>query len=39
MVADADLRAVVDAWPTLPAALRAGIAAMVRASKAGHSER
>ena len=29
---DADLRAVVDAWPTLPDAVRAGIVAMVRAA-------
>jgi hypothetical protein len=32
MVADADLRAVVDAWATLPPALRAGILAMVKAA-------
>lgn len=32
---DADLRAVVDAWPTLSAAVRAGILAMVRASLEG----
>ena len=32
---DAELAAVIDAWPTLPAALRAGIVAMVRASAAG----
>jgi hypothetical protein len=28
-----DLNAVIDAWPTLPDAIRAGIMAMVRASK------
>jgi hypothetical protein len=31
---DADLSAVVNAWPTLPAVVRAGIAAMVRAAAA-----
>jgi hypothetical protein len=30
---DADLAAVVDAWPALPAAIRAGILAMIRAAK------
>lgn len=30
--ADADLRAVVEAWPGLPAAIREGIIAMVRAT-------
>ncbi len=30
--ADSDLTALVDAWPTLPEAIRAGIVAMVRAS-------
>ena len=30
---DPDLSAVIDAWPTLPKAIRAGIVAMVRASK------
>jgi len=30
---DADLRAVLDAWPTLPAAIKAGILAMVKATK------
>ena len=29
---DTDLRAVADAWPTLPDALKTGILAMVRAS-------
>jgi len=28
---DAELQAIVDAWPTLPEALRAGMVAMVRA--------
>ena len=32
---DADLRAIAAAWPTLPAAVRAGIVAMVKASAAG----
>jgi hypothetical protein len=31
--ANADLRAVVEAWPTLPPGLRAGILAIVRAAK------
>jgi hypothetical protein len=30
--ADPDLTAVVDAWPTLPEALKAGILAMVKAA-------
>jgi len=34
---DPDLAAVVDAWPTLPAAIKAGILAMVRAGGAGGS--
>jgi hypothetical protein len=29
--ADRDLQAVANAWPTLPAAVRAGIMAMIRA--------
>lgn len=29
---DPDLRAVVEAWPTLPAAVKAGVVALVRAS-------
>jgi len=29
---DADLQAIIDAWPTLPEALRAGIVAMIRAA-------
>jgi hypothetical protein len=29
----ADLRAVVESWPTLPAAVKAGILAMVRAAE------
>jgi hypothetical protein len=32
VVADADLAAVVDAWPELPEAIRAGILAMVKAA-------
>jgi hypothetical protein len=32
-VADAHLRAVVDAWPKLPEAIRSGIVAMVAAAK------
>ena len=35
MVADADLRAVVEAWATLPATIRAGIMAMIRATNGG----
>jgi len=30
---DADLQAVIEAWPTLPDAIRAGILAMIRASR------
>jgi hypothetical protein len=30
-VNDADLAALVEAWPTLPAVIKAGILAMVRA--------
>jgi hypothetical protein len=30
-----DLADVVNAWPTLPAAIRAGIMAMVNAARAG----
>jgi hypothetical protein len=30
---DPDFRKVADAWPTLPAALRAGIVAMVKAAQ------
>jgi hypothetical protein len=29
---DPDLARIVDAWPTLPSALKAGIVAMVRAA-------
>jgi len=32
VVADADLRAVVDAWPALSPAMRAAVLAMVRAA-------
>jgi hypothetical protein len=32
MAADDDLRAVIDAWPLLPTALRDGIIAMVEAA-------
>jgi hypothetical protein len=32
MVADDDLRAVVEAWPIIPPAIRAGILAMVKDS-------
>jgi hypothetical protein len=35
VVADADLAAVMEAWPALSPAMRAGILAMVRAAKAG----
>jgi hypothetical protein len=31
---DADLAAVIDAWPTLPVAIKLGIFAMVRAAAA-----
>jgi hypothetical protein len=34
VAADADLRAVAEAWPTLPQAIKTGILAMVRASHA-----
>jgi hypothetical protein len=30
---DADLAALIDAWPTLPVTIKAGIVAMVRATK------
>jgi hypothetical protein len=30
---DQELAAVVDAWPALPAAIKAGILAMIRAAK------
>jgi hypothetical protein len=30
---DADLTAVVDAWPELPEAIKAGIVAMIRAAR------
>jgi hypothetical protein len=30
--ADSDLRDVIDAWPALPGAIRAGILALVRTS-------
>jgi hypothetical protein len=33
--ADPDLAAVVTAWPALPAAIRAGILAMIQAAKGG----
>jgi hypothetical protein len=32
-VSDPELAAVVDAWPSLPAAIKAGIVAMVKATK------
>jgi hypothetical protein len=31
--ADPDLAALLDAWPTLPTPIRAGIVAMIRAAK------
>ena len=39
---NSELAAVIDAWPTLPEAIRAGIVAMVRASSPtteGHERR
>ena len=30
---DSDLKAVVEAWPSLPAAIKAGILALVRAAR------
>jgi hypothetical protein len=33
--ADADLQALVEAWPSLPDAIKAGIRAMVHASSSG----
>jgi hypothetical protein len=36
LAGDPDLATVIDAWPTLPEAIRAGIMAMVRASSADH---
>ncbi len=35
---DPDLAAVVDAWPKLPAAIKAGIVAMVRAAVRGNAD-
>jgi hypothetical protein len=32
MIADADLRTIVEAWPNIPPAMRAGILAMVKAA-------
>lgn len=32
-----ELAAVVDAWPTLPAAIKAGVLAMIRTDRAGSS--
>ncbi len=32
-IADPDLAAVVDAWPDLPEAMKAGIVAMVKAAR------
>jgi hypothetical protein len=34
---DADLAAVMDAWPTLPEAIKAGILAMVKAAERAQS--
>ena len=34
---DPDLAQVLEAWPTLPEALRAGIVAMVKAAGNGHN--
>ena len=36
-IADPDFRLLHDTWPTLPAAMKAGILAMVRAVKQDHS--
>jgi hypothetical protein len=36
-IADPDFRLLRDTWPTLPAAVKAGILAMVRAVKPDHS--
>jgi hypothetical protein len=35
---DPDLAAIIDAWPQLSPALRAGIVAMVKAASTGSSE-
>lgn len=37
-VQDRDLQQLIDAWPTLPEAVRAGIAAMVKAAAAAERE-
>jgi hypothetical protein len=37
VVADDDLRAVLEAWPTLPLAMKAGILAMVKAAATGRT--
>ena len=34
---DPDLQTIADAWPTLPAALKAGIVAMVKAAQAANN--
>jgi hypothetical protein len=35
VVADADLRTIVEAWPNIPPAMRAGIVAMVKTATTG----
>jgi hypothetical protein len=35
MPADANLQAVIDAWPNLPLAIQVGILAMIQAAKGG----
>ena len=33
---DSDLAALIEAWPTMPEGVRAGIVAMIRAATGGH---
>jgi hypothetical protein len=35
---DADLAAVIDAWPTLPGAIKAGILAIIQAARPSRGE-
>jgi len=33
VIADADLQAIIDAWPALPGPIKAGMVAMVKSAK------
>jgi hypothetical protein len=39
MSADDDLQSIVEAWPTLPDAIKAGIGAMVKAARVANDRR